>query len=128
MAGSSLQVLKLLTALGLTAALLLTAQPAAGTHESLRHRRVCLAILRKANAAHKPPQLRKCNFYNADLRGANLRRADLRGSIMNHAKLIFADLRGADFRGVQLQGADFRGSLWGHANFCDADLRGAIGF
>lgn len=90
--------MKLLTALGLSTALLLSAQPAAALNApTLRTKSVCLAVLRKANAAHHPPVLRRCN-----LRGANLRRADLRGGYLQDANLRGANLRGANLRGATM--------------------------
>jgi hypothetical protein len=65
--------MKLLTALGLTAALLLSSQPAAGLGmPTLRSKAVCLKVLKKANAANKSPNLMNCDLRRANLKGANL--------------------------------------------------------
>ena len=129
--------MKLLTALGLSAALLLSAQPAAAVNApTLRSQAVCLKVLKKANAARKPAQLKKCDFLYADLSGANLRNAILWGSDLRNANFTGADLRGAQMRSVypppQATNANFTGanltgaSLWNldltNANFTNANL------
>ena len=120
-------LMKLLTALGLSAALLLSAQPAAAVNApTLRSQAVCLKVLKKANAARKPAQLKKCDFLYADLSGANLRNAILWGSDLRNANFTGADITGADLRAHILTGANFTGANLARANLTGVDLTSAI--
>lgn len=123
--------MKLLTALGLTAALLLTAQPAAAIGTlTLRSKSVCLAVLKKAQYPVEFAQLQRCDLRGANLRNryfqlANLRGSNLRGSNLRGFDFSGADFALTDFSGADLRGADFTGAnIWG-TTFYRCDLRGA---
>ena len=103
--------MKLLAALGLTAAVLLTAQPAP-VFGAQRSKSVCLQVLKAANTARKAPQLQWCDFRSANLVLANLYGANLSYAWLHNANLTGADLRGANF---------YRTVLW-RANFSSANL------
>jgi uncharacterized protein YjbI with pentapeptide repeats len=121
--------MKLLTALGLTAALLLSAQPAvAGSMPTVRTKSVCLAELKAANKAKRAPRLKNCRFGAITLKNANFRNADLRGAdFASYSKdglraVRGANLSGADFRGAKLAGTVFYWANLSGANFNNADL------
>jgi uncharacterized protein YjbI with pentapeptide repeats len=121
--------MKLLTALGLTAALLLSAQPAAAlSAPTLRTKSVCLAELKAANKAKRAPKLRNCRFGAITLKNANFRNADLRGAnFASYSKdglraVRGANLSGADFRGAKLAGTVFYWANLSGTNFTNADL------
>ena len=108
-------------ALGLVAALLLSAQPAAALNAPTpRSKSVCLAELKAANKAKRAPQLKNCNLTGANLRRANLRGADLRNAVLHNANLTRANLRGAKLADVAL-GGDNSGTLLVRADLRDID-------
>lgn len=121
--------MRLLTALGLTAALLLSAQPtAAQSMPTVRTKSACLAELKAANKAKRAPKLKNCRFGAVTLRNANFRNADLRGAdFASYSKdglraVRGANLSGADFRGAKLAGTIFYWANLSGTNFTNADL------
>jgi uncharacterized protein YjbI with pentapeptide repeats len=124
-------VMKLLASLGLSAAFLFSAQPAAALNiATLRSEEVCLKVLKKANRQRLAPQLKNCDFSYANLRSANLSKADLRGSRffgadLSFANLSFANLRGAQMNSANLKSASLRSAKLLYSNFSYAILRGA---
>jgi uncharacterized protein YjbI with pentapeptide repeats len=117
--------------LGLTAALLLSAQPAtAGSMPTVRTKSVCLAELKAANKAKRAPKLKNCRFGAITLKNANFRNADLRGADFSPSKEPYdlpwgskgANLSGADFRGAKLAGTIFYWANLSGTNFTNADL------
>ena len=123
--------MRLLTALGLSAALLLSAQPAAALNApTLRTKSVCLAELKAANKAKRAPQLKNCRFGAITLKNANFRNADLRGADFSPSKPPYdlpwgskgANLSGADFRGAKLARTIFYWAKLAGTNFTNADL------
>ena len=85
-------------------------------------REEALALVARARAEGKIPDLRRADLRRADLSFANLRRADLRGAYLSRANLSFADLRRADLRGAYLSRADLSRADLSFANLSCADL------
>lgn len=109
--------MKLLTALAVTAALLVSAQTVtAGSLPIFRSKSVCLAELKAANKAKRAPKLRNCNFKGVSLRGAKLAGADLSGAMLYEADFTRANLRGANLANAKIGG-------YLKTDFTRADLR-----
>lgn len=75
-----------------------------------------------AKGSGAPPDLRRADFYRADLSGASLKRANARKAVFYQARLHNtilknADLTGASFFEADLLGADFSGAVLRGANF-----------
>jgi uncharacterized protein YjbI with pentapeptide repeats len=116
--------MKLLTALGFSAALVLSAQPAVGhigqslrtpdleshigqaavptsSFATLKSQKSCLAELESSRKAKRPARLQKCDLTRMNLSGRDLRKANL-----SYARLCGTNLADADLSGANLSYAN----------------------